>query len=78
MGAIAVSSDDEKRIRRLAKQLGMASKAAVVRLAVDELERRVSREAMRQAIRGYVARYGALDREENLQLIAAGVAREEP
>jgi hypothetical protein len=77
MGAIAVSADDERRIVRLGKRLGVRSKAGVVRLAVDELERRVEREQLGDAIRSYVQKYGRLDREENRQLSAGGVARDE-
>lgn len=75
MGAIAVSATDERRIVRLAKRLGLRSKAGVVRLAVDELERRVARDQMGTAIREYVRKYGHLDRQENASLGPAGVAR---
>jgi hypothetical protein len=75
MGAIAVSATDERRIERLAKRLGLRSKAGVVRLAVDELERRVARDEMGTAIREYVRKYGRLDRRENALLGTAGVAR---
>jgi hypothetical protein len=77
MGAIAVSADDERRIVRLGKRLGVPSKAGVVRLAVDELERRVERQELGNAIRSYVRKYGRLDRRENLELSAGGVARDE-
>ena len=77
MGAIAVSATDERRIVRLAKRLGLRSKAGVVRLAVDELERRVARDQLGTAIREYVRKYGRLDRRENALLGTAGVAREE-
>ena len=77
MGAIAVSATDERRIVRLAKRLGLRSKAGVVRLAVDELERRVARDQLGAAIREYVRKYGRLDRRENTLLGTAGVAREE-
>ena len=75
MGAIAVSTEDERRIVRLGRRLGVRSKAGVVRLAVEELERRVEREQLGAAIRQYVKRYGRLDRRENATLSAAGVAR---
>ncbi len=75
MGAIAVSTEDERRIGRLGKRLGVRSKAGVVRLAVDELERRVEREQLGTAIRQYVKKYGQLDRRENATVNAAGVAR---
>ncbi len=77
MGAIAVSATDERRIVRLAKRLGLRSKAGVVRLAVDELERRVARDQMGTAIREYVRKYGHLDRRENASLGPAGVARDD-
>jgi hypothetical protein len=77
MGAIAVSAEDERRIVRLGKRLGVRSKAGVVRLAVDELERRVERKELGTAIREYVRKYGHLDRRENTALAASGVARDE-
>lgn len=77
MGAIAVSAEDERRIERLAKRLGLGTKAGVVRLAVEELERRVARQQMGTAIREYVQKYGRLDRRENAALGAAGVARDD-
>lgn len=77
MGAIAVSAHDERRIVRLGKRLGVRSKAGVVRLAVDELERRVERQELAGAVREYVRKYGRLDRRENATLSAAGVARDE-
>ena len=60
---------------RLAKRLGVRSKAGVVRLAVDELERRLEREQLGAAIRHSVEKYGRLDRGENAAPSAAGVAR---
>jgi hypothetical protein len=77
MAAIAVSASDEKRITRLAKRLGLRSKAGVVRLAVEELERRVSRESLGSEIREYVRKHGNVDRRENASLSAAGVARDD-
>lgn len=77
MAAIAVSTQDEKRIVALGKKLGVRSKAGVVRLAVDELERRVAQHEMTAAIRDYVSQHGHLDRAENAALGAGGVARAE-
>jgi len=77
MGAIAVSPTDEQRIKRLGKRLGVRSKAGVVRLAVDELERAVARREMTVAVKEYVRRHGDLDRAENLALSSGGVARDE-
>ncbi len=75
MGAIAVSAKDEQRIVRLGKQLGVRSKAGVVRLAVDELERLVTRHEVGAAIREYVRKYGRLDRRENAVVGTTGVIR---
>jgi hypothetical protein len=77
MGAIAVSPTEERRIARLAKKLGMRSKAGVVRLALAELDRQVERREVGKAIQDYVRRYGALDRRENASISPAGVARDE-
>lgn len=77
MGAIAVSSDDERRIVQLGKRLGVRSKSGVVRLAVKELERQLERRELAAALRTYVRKFGALDRRENAQLSAASVARDD-
>ena len=77
MGAIAVSEADERRIVRLRKKLGMSSKAGVLRVALDELERRIERRERASVIRDYVRKYGSLDRRENRRLSAHGVGREE-
>ena len=75
MGAIAVSPADERRIVRLGRELGVRSKAGVVRLAVEELERRVERGRVGAAIREYVEKHGETDRRENAALSAGGVVR---
>lgn len=72
-----MSARDEKRIVALGKRLGVRSKAGVVRLAVEELERSVARREMTSAIRNYVRRYGELDRAENAAIGAGAVARKE-
>lgn len=77
MGAIAVSKMDDGRIERLRKKLRVRSKSGVVRLAVEELERRVEQNEMSGVVREYVAKYGKLDRAENAALSPAGVARDE-
>lgn len=74
MAAIAVSAHDERRIVRLGKRLGVRSKAGVVRLAVDELERRLERKDLGDALRAYVRKHGQLDRRENAALSTGGVA----
>jgi hypothetical protein len=77
MGAIAVSTSDEKRIVALGKKLGVRSKAGVVRLAVRELEQSIARRDMTHAVRDYVRRYGHLDRAEHATFAPGGVARDE-
>ena len=77
MGAIAISDADERRIGRLRRKLGIPSKAGLVRVALDELERRVERKEMAAIIRDYVRRHGGLDRRENRLLSGAGVGRDE-
>lgn len=77
MGAIAVSPDDERRIVQLGKRLGVRSKSGVVRLAVQELERKVERQELAKSLRTYVEKYGALDRKENEELTQGGIARDE-
>ena len=77
MAAIAVSDADERRIVRLGKKLGVRSKAGLVRLALEELERRVERHEIGAAIREYVQRHGELDRRENATLTVAGVGRDD-
>jgi len=75
MAAIAISKTDEERIERLQKKLRVRSKSGVVRLAVEELERRIEDREMAGLVREYVQTYGALDREENEELGPAAVAR---
>jgi hypothetical protein len=77
MGAIAVSPADERRIVRLGRKLGVRSKAGVVRLAVEELERRVERGRVGTAIREYVQKHGDLDRRENALLSSAAIGRDD-
>ena len=77
MGAIAVSVEDERRILRIGKRLGVRSKAGVVHVAVEELEHRLERQERADAIRAYVRKYGHLDRQENALLSAGGVARDD-
>ena len=77
MAAIAVSDDDERRIVRLRRKLGVRSKAGVVRIALDELERRLERKEKAAVIREYVRKHGGLDQRENRLLSGAGVGRDE-
>ena len=55
----------------------MRSKAGLVRMALEELERRVERREIGAAIREYVRRHGELDRRENAALTVAGVGRDD-
>lgn len=73
MGAIPVSPADERRIVSLGRKLGVRSKAGVVRLAIEELDRRVERGRVGAAIREYVEEHGETDRRENAALSAGGV-----
>jgi len=75
MGAIAVSKKEEEQIAKLRKDLGIASKSAVIRTALKTLEKQSQEEKLRREIRDSVARCGAADLEENKELFQAGVAR---
>ena len=74
MGAIAVSKKEEEQIEKLRKELGIASKAALIRTALKTLEKKSQEERLRREIRDSVNRCAAADREENKELIMAGVA----
>jgi len=75
MGAIAVSKKEEEQIERLRKELGIASKSALIRAALRTLEKKSQEEKLRRDIQDSVNRCGAADREENRDLFNAGVAR---
>jgi Arc/MetJ-type ribon-helix-helix transcriptional regulator len=75
MGAIAVSKKEEEQIERLRKELGIASKSALIRTALKTLEKKSQEEKLRREIRDSVSRCGAADLEENRELVMAGVAR---
>ena len=74
MGAIAVSKKEEEQIEKLRKELGIASKSALIRTALKTLEKKCQEERLRCEIRDSVNRCAAADREENKVLIMAGVA----
>ena len=74
MGAIAVSKKEEEQIEKLRKELGIASKSALIRTALKTLEKQSQEEKLRRDIQESVTRCGAADREENRQLFSAGVA----
>lgn len=75
MGAIAVSKKEEEQIEKLRKELGIASKSAVIRTALKVLEKKSQEEKLRREIRDSVSRCAAADREENKELFPAAVAR---
>lgn len=75
MGAIAVSKKEEEQIEKLRKELGIASKSALIRTALKTLEKQSQEEKLRRDILESVNRCGAADREENRELFNAGVAR---
>jgi Arc/MetJ-type ribon-helix-helix transcriptional regulator len=75
MRAIAVSKKDEEQIEKLRKELGIASKSALIRAALRTLEKISQEEKLRREIQESVTRCGAADREENRELFNVGVAR---
>ena len=70
-----MSKKEEEQIEKLRKELGIASKSAVIRTALKTLEKKSQEEKLRREIRDSVARCGAADREENNELFHAAVAR---
>ena len=62
MGAIAVSKKEEEQIERLRKDLGIASKSALIRAALKTLEKKSQEEKLRRDIQDSVNRCGAADR----------------
>jgi Arc/MetJ-type ribon-helix-helix transcriptional regulator len=75
MGVIAFSKREEEQIERLRKELGISSKSGLIRAALKSLEKMSREERLRREIRESVDRCGAADREENKELVWAGVAR---
>jgi len=75
MGAIAVSKKEEEQIEMLRKELGIATKSALIRTALKALEKKNQEEKLRREVRDSVSRCSAADREENKELFRAGVAR---
>jgi Arc/MetJ-type ribon-helix-helix transcriptional regulator len=75
MGAIAVSKKEEEQIEMLRKELGIGSKSALIRTALRVLEKQSQEDKLRREIRESVSRCGAADREENRELVNAGIAR---
>lgn len=62
MGAIAVSKEEERRIERLRKALGIPTKSGLIRVALATLERRTEEERLRREIADSVRRCAEADR----------------
>jgi Arc/MetJ family transcription regulator len=75
MGAIAVSREDEGQISELMRELGVKSKAQVVRAALRTLKERIDQERLRSEIQESVKRCAEADRRENRLLAPGGVTR---
>jgi pyrroline-5-carboxylate reductase len=75
VGAIAVSKKEEDQIERLRKELGIASKSGLIRVALKTLERKAHEERLRREIQESVRRCAAADRIENRELFCAAIAR---
>ena len=75
MGAIAVSKEDEGQIGELMRELGVKSKAQVVRAALQTLRERLEQGKLRSQIRESVQRCARADRRENRLLASGGVTR---
>jgi len=75
MGAVAVSKEAERQIQQLCKQLGIPTKAGLIRIALMALEAKTEEERLRHEIQESARRCGAADREENRLISAAAVAR---
>ena len=77
MGATAVSKEDEAQIAALMRELGVKSKAGVVRAALQTLSQQVERERLRSEIEESVRKCARADQAENLVLAGGAVARHE-
>ena len=75
VGAIAVSKKEEDQIERLRKELGIASKSGLIRVALKTLERKAHEERLRRETQESVRRCAAADRVENRELFSAAIAR---
>jgi len=75
MGAIAVSREDEGQINELRRELGVKSKAQVVRAALRTLRERIEQEKLRAEVRESVQRCGKADKREHQLLAPGAVAR---
>ena len=75
MGAIAVSTEDEAQIADLMRELGVKSKAGVVRAALRMLTQQLERERLRDEIEESVRKCAQADRAENRLLAGGAVSR---
>ena len=75
MGAIAVSKREEDQIEKLRKELGIASKSGLLRVALKTLEQKAQDERLRREVQESVRQCAAADKRENRELFFAGVAR---
>ena len=75
LGAIAVSRADEVRIVELMRELGVKSKASVVRAALQTLREQLERERLRSEIQESVRKCAQADYAENRSLAAGAVSR---
>lgn len=74
MGAIAISKEEAHRIDRLRKELRITTKSGLIREALKALEIKTREERLRSEIQESVRCCAAADREENRELVLAGVA----
>jgi hypothetical protein len=74
MGAIAISKKEGEQIERLCKELGIATKSGLIRVALRTLDKKTQEEKLRREIQESVRRCGAADKDENRGLFFAGIA----
>ena len=75
LAAIAVSRADEVQIVELMRELGVKSKASVVRAALQTLREQLERERLRSEIQESVRKCAQADHAENRSLAAGAVSR---
>lgn len=75
MGAIAVSKKEEQQIEKLRKELGIPTKSGLIRAALNTLEEKAEEERLRREVQKSVRRCAAADKDENRELLNAGIAR---
>ena len=75
LGAIAVSRADEVQIVELMRELGVKSKASVVRAALQTLREQLERERLRSEIQESVRKCAQAAHVANRSLAAGAVSR---